>query len=301
VLRAAFAPRSGGEPLTLFGLTFRNRVGLAAGYDKDGTALQGLASIGFGHIEIGTVTPQAQPGNPPPRLFRLVEDGALINRMGFPSEGAAVVRERLVSRRPHTVVGVSLGKAAATELERAVEDYLTLLGIFRDAADYLAINISSPNTLGLRRLQARDHLERLLDALTAARRQGPGRKPPILVKLSPDLDEAELDDALGAIVKFNVEGIIAANTTTDRSGLRSDRAVEGGGLSGRPLFERTLRMTKHILHRTGGAVPVIACGGVSDREHVVSLLDAGASLVQVYTALVYAGPGIVRRLVEGSR
>jgi len=251
------------KPVHAFGLTFRNPVGLAAGYDKDGIAVRGLAALGFGHIEIGTVTPRPQEGNPRPRLFRLVEDQAVINRMGFPGEGASKVERRLSSvvRRPSSVViGVNLGKNKDTLLENAAEDYLSLMRAFAPLADYLAINISSPNTVGLRRLQGRDMLENLLRRIAAERQNPlnpnsyppnsyppnpyppnpypPNPYPPILVKLAPDLTDDELDDALGVILDTGMDGVITTNTTLGREGLRSKHRGETGGLSGSPLRVR---------------------------------------------------------------
>jgi len=279
-----------------FGLTFENPVGLAAGYDKDARAVQGLASLGFGHIEVGTVTRQPQPGNPKPRVFRLPEDEALINRMGFPNAGAERMRRRLQRRRPAGVrIGVNIGKGKDTPLELAVDDYLELLRTFHGRADYIAVNVSSPNTLGLRRLQARGYLESLLRALLAERtRLGGTPQVPLLVKVAPDLADAELEDAVGAIATAGAEGIVATNTTLARDGLRSPCQQEAGGLSGVPLRERSLDCVRAIVRLTGGRLPVVAVGGIARPDDVRRALDAGAALVQVYTGLVYRGPALVR-------
>lgn len=298
-LQRLFAAAPDPEPVEAFGLTFGNRVGLAAGYDKDGRCVRGLSTLGFGHIEVGTVTPEPQPGNPRPRLFRLMEDEALINRMGFPSRGAVAVRRALkAGRPPGVVIGVSLGKGASTPLEDAAEDYLRLFGTFADVADYLAINVSSPNTVGLRRLQARAHLEGLLSAVLTSRHESGRPRPPVLLKIAPDLEADELDDVLATASSQGVDGIIATNTTTGRPALRSPRASERGGLSGRPQRARTLEIVQQIAKAGGGRIPIIACGGISSPDDLRAALDAGACLVQIYTALVFQGPGVVRRLAS---
>mgnify|MGYP001765940575 CR=1 FL=1 len=288
------------KPVQAFGLRFMNPVGLAAGYDKDGLGWWGLACLGFGHIEVGTVTMRPQAGNPKPRIFRLPAEGALINRMGFPGLGAAaVVRNLHASRPPGLVLGVNLGKNNDTPLEQADQDYLALLRIFAPLADYLAINISSPNTVGLRRLQARDMLEGLLAALTterAAQAHSLGKKVPLLVKLAPDLTGDELEYALAVIMNAGVDGVIATNTTLSRQGVHSTLASETGGLSGAPLAERSRAMVARIVHLTGGNLQVIGVGGIMDPAGAQAMLDAGACLVQVYTGLVYAGPGLVHRI-----
>ncbi len=284
-----------------FGLTFDNPVGLAAGYDKDARAVRGLASLGFGHIEVGTVTRQPQPGNPKPRVFRLPEDEALINRMGFPNAGAEMMRRRLQRRRPASVrIGVNIGKGKDKPLELAADDYLDLLRTFHGLADYIAVNVSSPNTLGLRRLQARGHLESLLRALVEERARL-GRTPqiPLLVKVAPDLAGAELEDAVGAISAAGVDGVLATNTTLGRDGLLSPRQQEAGGLSGAPLRERSLGCVRAIVRLTGGRLPVVAVGGIAGSDDARRALDAGAALVQVYTGLVYRGPALVRSILSG--
>jgi dihydroorotate dehydrogenase len=301
-VRAACAPR-GGRPVEAFGLRFPNAVGLAAGYDKDGAAWRGLACLGFGHVEIGTVTPRAQPGNPRPRLFRLVAERALINRLGFPSAGADVVAARLPAGRAGALrLGINLGKQRETPLDRADEDYVELFDRLAGLADYVAINLSSPNTPELRRLQERRWLEPLLARLTerrAALALATGRRVPLLVKISPDLSADELETALAAMLGGGVDGVIATNTTLVREGLVSPLAREAGGLSGAPLAERATRLVATIVRRTEGRLPVVACGGVMGLDDARARLDAGACLVQLYTGLVYEGPGLVRRIVEG--
>lgn len=293
---------SGARPVQLFGLTFANPVGLAAGYDKDGWAWKGLACLGFGHVEIGTVTPRPQPGNPRPRVFRLEEDRSLINRLGFPSRGAEFVAGRLRARPPGLILGVNLGKQRETPLARAGEDYEALISTFAPLADYLALNISSPNTPELRRLEERDWLVPLLARLgqrRAAAEREHGRKIPLLVKLSPDLGASELDAALEAITNAGLDGVIATNTTLDRTGLRSPLAQEAGGLSGAALAARSTAVVRRIHQRTSGRLPVVAAGGVMSPADARSKIDAGASLVQLYTGLIYEGPALVRRVVEG--
>ena len=324
LLQAMFAGPE--KPVEVFGLKFKNPVGLAAGYDKDGVAIRGLATLGFGHIEIGTVTPRPQPGNPKPRVFRLVEDEAVINRMGFPGLGAEYVAGRLLtctapnavrckcrrasgaprtpalagSARDDTIIGVNLGKNKDTLLENAVEDYITLMRRFMSLADYLAINVSSPNTVGLRRLQGREMLEGLLEAIAREREtiaHGRGGHKPVLVKLAPDLSNEELDDALDVILRTGMDGVIATNTTLRREGLRSAQAEEQGGLSGRSLTVRSEAVLEKVVKRLEGRVPVVSVGGIMSPEDAKRRLELGAALVQVYTGLVYAGPGLVKNIV----
>ena len=292
-------------PVQAFGLTFANPVGLAGGYDKDGLGWRGLACLGFGHVEVGTVTPLPQPGNPKPRIFRLVEDQALINRMGFPGRGAEFVARQLRRPRPAGfVLGVNLGKNKDTPLEEAANDYLKLVRMFSDVGDYLAINVSSPNTPGLRRLQASQELEKLLSVLAQERRELLERrshlKPlPLLIKLAPDLSSEELDDVLRAILDYGMDGVIATNTTLQREGLRSPHSKETGGLSGAPLFERSREVVQQIYQRTQGRLPIIGAGGILNAVRARQMLDAGATLVQVYTGLIYQGPGLVWQILTG--
>ncbi len=285
------------QTVQVFGLNFKNPVGLAAGYDKDGIAWRGLTCLGFGHIEIGTVTLKAQPGNPRPRLFRLVEDRAIINRMGFSGSGSAFVAEQLSGKRPPGVVlGVNLGKNKATPLENAAEDYLALIELFAPLTDYLAINISSPNTVGLRRLQERRAMKALLETISQKRQsqeEALRRRVPVLVKLAPDLSDEELDDALDVLLETCMDGVIATNTTLQRNGLRSALSAESGGLSGFPLAESSTVMIRKIYERTAGKLPIVGVGGIMDGDGAKQKLDAGASLVQLYTGLVYSGPGLV--------
>jgi dihydroorotate dehydrogenase len=289
--------------VSAFGLTFPNPVGLAAGYDKDARAWRALSCLGFGHVEVGTVTPEPQPGNPLPRIFRLPADRGLINRMGFPSRGADYVLPRLRGPRPGgMVLGVNIGKQKETPLERAAGDYEALIDKLAPGADYMVVNISSPNTPQLRRLQTRQFIEELLtrvDRRRAQQRQRLGRPLPVLVKLAPDLSDAELDGALEAVQRSNMDGVIATNSTIARPHLASPHAGEAGGLSGAPLTRRSTEVVARIHALTGGRLPVIGVGGVFDAGDVQAKLDAGAVLVQVYTGLIYGGPSLVRRILRG--
>jgi dihydroorotate dehydrogenase len=290
------------EPVEVFGLRFPNRVGLAAGYDKDGDGWRGLACLGFGHIEVGTVTPEPQPGNSRPRIFRLVEERSVINRMGFPGRGAAYVIEQLRGRRPGgPILGVNIGKQKTTALEDAADDYEELVDVFAPLADYLAVNISSPNTPGLRKLQERGFLGALLGRV-AARRDAMadeiGCRVPVLVKLAPDLTEEQLLTAVDVIAESGLDGIIATNTTISRDGIDHPRAGEEGGLSGAALTEMSTRIIARIAEHTGGKIPIVGVGGIMGAEDARAKLDAGASLIQLYTGLVYEGPGLVKRILK---
>jgi dihydroorotate dehydrogenase len=302
-----------------FGIKFKNPVGLAAGYDKNGVAVRGLSTLGFGHIEVGTLTPKAQAGNPRPRVHRLPEAHGLINRLGFPNFGVdefistpARPLKPLLGQRLPCRVGINLGKGKDTPLERAAEDYVFLLRKIYDRADYVTINISSPNTPDLRKLQTRAFIESLLRTVTKARDQlkstgagtqessGAERKGvPILVKIAPDLTEAEIDDVLEAIAASGVDGIIATNTTLSREGLPEYARPLQGGLSGQPLKARATEVIRLIAKQTGGRLPIIGVGGVASAADAAEKLDAGATLVQVYTGLVYKGPGLIRAINLG--
>lgn len=292
-------------PLKRFGLSFANPVGLAAGFDKDGVALMGLSELGFGHIEAGTVTFHPQPGNPRPRLFRLKEDKALINRAGFNNKGAAAFVRHVAHSRPSCVLGVSIGKSKIVPLEKAVDDYLKSFSLVHPIADYVAVNVSSPNTPGLRSLQQADQLKQLLQALQERNlelsRTGPVR--PILVKLSPDLHEEELEFIVDVLKETGVAGIIATNTTISREGLRTSKekvnAVGEGGLSGAPLRQVSNRMLARLHQLANGNIPLIGVGGIFNAEDAWQKICAGASLVQLYTGFIYEGPSIVNQINEG--
>jgi dihydroorotate dehydrogenase len=302
LLRAYFNPRSDGPLVQMAGLHFPNPLGLAAGYDKDALAWRGLACLGFGHLELGTVTLRPQPGNPEPRLFRLVEDHAVINRMGFPSMGADFVVKRLQFSKPENlVIGMNIGKNKETELEESEKDYLPLVRKFAPLVDYLAVNVSSPNTPGLRKLQGKGMLEKLLRAVAEERshqEKSLKRRVPIFVKLAPDLDDTQLESALDAIHAASMDGVIISNTTISRPPLKSSCRDETGGLSGSPLNDINTRMVKKVCQRLGGTLPIIASGGVMKPDDAQEKLDAGASLVQLYTGLIYAGPELVREALN---
>ena len=299
-----------GRPRTLMGIRFPNAVGLAAGLDKDGTAALGLARLGFGHIELGAVTPQPQPGNPLPRLFRLPEAEALINRMGFNNAGAAALAERLeklkrTGRMPHTLVGVNVGKNKTTPVGKAAEDYLACMEAVHPWADYLTVNLSSPNTLGLRTLQYGDALDALLAALKerqAELERRRGRYVPFCLKLAPDLDDDALNAIAEAVLHFKVDGVVAGNTTKARPlppGLK--HGDEMGGLSGAPLAPAARRTVAELRQCLGPKPAIIGCGGVMSADDAQALLNAGADLVQIYTGLVYRGPSLVRAVAALGR
>lgn len=298
IIQAAF--QAPDKPVEVFGLRFKNPVGLAAGYDKDGIGWRGLYLLGFGHIEIGTVTPVAQSGNPRPRIFRLMEDEALINQLGFPGRGSRYVEMNIFKSRPRDLVlGVNLGKNAATPLSTALDDYQLLIKRFYGLADYLVINVSSPNTAGLQRLQARSELDKLLKGLVMASLEEEKTKKvrmPILIKISPDLSKQELNDALDVITEYGIDGIIATNTTIDRKEVSSKYHSIKGGLSGKPLASQSTAMISMISDYTAGNLPIIGVGGIMGAADAQAKLDAGASLVQIYSGLVYQGPGLVKRI-----
>ncbi len=281
------------------GLHFANPIGVAAGFDKRADLVDGLALLGFGHIEVGTVTPRPQPGNPRPRLFRLPEDTALINRLGFNSPGIVAVARALRARRSRDViVGVNIGKNRDTPLERAVEDYVATFVALAPLADYVAVNISSPNTPGLRRLHERAALETLLHELTRLNRALPHPRP-IALKVSPDETPDQLEAVVRAGCDAGIAAFIATNTTLARDGLHSRLAIETGGLSGRPLTQRARQVIGTIYRLTHGAPPVIGVGGVATAEDAYQHIRAGARLIQIYTGMVYAGPAIARDIKQG--
>ena len=289
------------DPVTLAGLRFPNRIGLAAGLDKDGACIDGLGEMGFGHIEVGTVTPRAQAGNPKPRLFRLPPAEALINRMGFNNPGLDAflshVKRAQTFRAGGGIVGLNIGKNAATPIERAADDYLRCLDGVYPHADYVAVNISSPNTKNLRQLQGDEALDALLSALQARRgklaRQH-GRAVPMFVKIAPDLDEAQVGAVAAALRSNGIDGVIATNTTIAREAVQGlVHAQESGGLSGRPLFEASNRVVRMLRAALGPGFPIIGVGGVMSGADAVAKLGAGADLVQVYTGLIYRGPALV--------
>ncbi len=291
------------QPVKLFGLTFPNVIGMAAGFDKDVYVARGLALLGFGHVEVGTLTPRPQAGNPRPRIFRLPVDEALINRMGFPNGGVETAVSRLKTlNQQNFILGVSLGKQKETPLAEAAQDYVTVMRAVYPYADYLAVNISSPNTPGLRDLQGGDYLchllRTLMDENERLAQQHPVRKRPLLVKIAPDLTWPELDGILTAVQDCGIDGIIATNTTLSRAGLTHPNQQESGGMSGRPLTARSTEIIAYIYQHTEGSLPIIGVGGIRTAADVRAKLDAGASLVQLYTGLIYEGPAMVGSLLR---
>ena len=293
---------SGQRPVRVMGLDFPNRVGLAAGLDKDARHIDALATFGFGFIEIGTVTPRPQPGNPRPRLFRLPGAGAIINRFGFNSAGLDAVLASLAHRRWRGIVGVNIGKNLDTPLERAADDYALALDRVHASADYVVVNISSPNTAGLRLLQERSELDALLARLSADRPRladRDGRRTPLALKVAPDLDDAEILNIASAVRRHRIDALIATNTSTSRDGIAYLRhASERGGLSGAPIRERALQVLKRFAAELHREVPLIGVGGIQSGADAAERIGAGASLVQIYTGLIYRGPGLVRECLR---
>jgi dihydroorotate dehydrogenase len=300
------------DPVTVAGLTFPNRIGLAAGLDKNGRCIDGLGAMGFGFIEVGTVTPKAQPGNPKPRMFRLKAAEALINRLGFNNEGLdafiANVQRARSFRAAGGIVGLNIGKNAATPIERAVDDYLLGLEGVYPFADYVTVNISSPNTKNLRALQSDEALDALLAALRSRRdelaEQGGqrDRHVPMFLKIAPDLDEAQVDLIAATLVRHRIDGVIATNTTIAREAVQGlPHAEEAGGLSGRPVFEASNRVIRRLRAALPAPFPIIGVGGVLSGADAVAKREAGADLVQVYTGLIYRGPALVREAAGAMR
>ncbi len=287
--------RTPGNPVSALGLTFPNVLGLAAGFDKFAVGIDGLGALGFGHVEIGTVTGEAQPGNPKPRLFRLPDDRAVINRMGFNNGGAPAAAARLAARAARGgVVGVNIG--ANKDSADRIADYVQMTQVMMPLASYLAVNVSSPNTPGLRALQDESALAALLDAVLEARGAS---GPPVFLKVAPDLAPADIDAIARIALDKRLGALIVSNTTVSRPSLRSPLASESGGLSGAPLAPLALERLRDFRRATGGAVPLVGVGGIASAEDAWQRIRAGASLVQLYSAMIYEGPGIARRIVRG--
>ena len=295
----------GVDPVNVMGLEFPNRVGLAAGLDKNGTAIDGLGRLGFGFLEVGTVTPRPQPGNPKPRLFRLPEHQAIINRMGFNNAGIDALCGRLAHIRYGGIVGINIGKNFDTPIDRAVDDYVICLEKAYPLASYIAVNVSSPNTKNLRQLQGATELDALLGTLKsrqAALADKHGKYVPLALKIAPDLDAAEISAIADALRRHRVDAVIATNTTLARQGVETSAlAAETGGLSGKPLFEKSTAVVRALATALGGELPIIAAGGITCGAHARAKLDAGAKLVQVYTGLIYRGPKIVAECIEATK
>jgi dihydroorotate dehydrogenase len=294
------------RPVRVFGLHFPNAVGLAAGFDKNARAWPAAAALGFGHAEIGTVTALAQPGNPRPRMFRYPARQAVINRMGFNNEGSEAVARRLSRQaqpgKRRIPLGINIGKSKVTEIDRATEDYLASFSRLADYADYLVLNVSSPNTPGLRQLQDESRLRELLSAVTGANRErastGSKARVPILLKIAPDLEFSQVDAVLGVVSDYGLDGLVATNTTLARPG-HFLGVAEAGGLSGAPLRARSTEMIHYISRATNGRLPIIGVGGIADALGAAEKLDAGATLLQVYTGLIFRGPFLAAELARG--
>ena len=281
----------------LFGLTFPNPVGLAAGFDKDAKWIDSLAELGFGFIEIGTVTPVGQPGNPKPRLFRLVEDEALINRMGFNNDGVDAAVERIKKSNHRVPIGGNIGKNKVTPNDKALDDYRITFEKLYDHVDYFAVNVSSPNTPGLRELQGKDELKRIFETLFEYRSKQSKSKS-VLLKIAPDLSEDQLADIVSLVGEINIDGLIATNTTLDRSNLKSPKSLaeQAGGLSGVPVLSKSTDVIKFIHRESNGNIPIIGVGGIHNPEDALEKLNAGASLVQLYTGFIYEGPWLIKNI-----
>lgn len=304
ILQAMFCVKHPSLERKLWGLVFPNPVGLAAGFDKDAKYSDALACVGFGFVEIGTVTPRPQPGNPQPRLFRLPADSAIINRMGFNNEGSKAAGERLRNRKERIIIGGNIGKNKDTPNEQAIDDYTACFKDLYDVADYFVVNVSSPNTPGLRALQDKEPLMNILNTLMALNK-GLGQPKPLLLKIAPDLTNEQLDDIVSIVSETGIQGIVATNTTIERSGLDSNATeiakIGAGGLSGKPLRKRATEVISYLYKKSNGSFPIIAAGGIFTAEDAQEKLNAGATLVQVYTGFIYEGPAIVSNICKGLR
>lgn len=298
------SPASSGKAIEVMGLQFPNRVGLAAGLDKNGTAIDGLSRLGFGFLEVGTVTPRAQPGNPKPRLFRLPEHEAIINRMGFNNRGIDALCQQLAHVRYRGILGINIGKNVDTPIEQAVDDYLICLDKAYPLASYVAANVSSPNTKNLRQLQGDSELDALLGALKArqaALADRHGKYVPLALKIAPDLDAGQIVNIAAALRRHRIDAVIATNTTLGREGVEaSPLAAEAGGLSGSPLFEKSTSVIRSLAQALAGELPIIAAGGITSGARARAKLEAGATLVQIYSGLIYQGPQLVGECIEAT-
>jgi len=301
LLRSLYAVEDQRLEREVFGLRFKNPVGLAAGFDKNAAHVEDMAALGFGFVEIGTVTPKPQPGNDQPRMFRLPPDEALINRMGFNNQGVGVAAARLanIKDRKGLIIGGNIGKNKTTPNEKAAGDYIYCFNVLFDQVDYFVVNVSSPNTPGLRDLQEKEPLANILNALQERNRARPQPKP-ILLKIAPDLTDPQLDDIVEIVRETRIAGVIATNTTISREGLQSsaERLQEPGGLSGRPLAKRSTEVIRYLAGRSDRSFPIIGVGGIHSATDAIEKLEAGASLVQLYTGFVYEGPSLVRKICK---
>lgn len=282
-----------------FGLKFKNPVGLAAGFDKDALLFDELAAFGFGFVEIGTLTPKGQDGNPKPRLFRLAQDESLINRMGFNNQGVEAAIERLKKKKSQVIIGGNIGKNKITPNEEAVSDYIAAFEALFPFVDYFVVNVSSPNTPNLRALQEKEPLKLLLMALEAANRLKQIKKP-ILLKIAPDLTNEQLDDIIEIVEETKIDGVIATNTTVSREGLKTKRKevekIGAGGLSGKAVRHRSTEVIRYLHQKSGGAFPIVGVGGINTGQDAIEKLEAGATLVQVYTGFIYEGPAMIKKI-----
>jgi dihydroorotate dehydrogenase len=301
-LNAMFGKSPVSLPVRVMGLDFPNPVGLAAGLDKNGEAICGLSQLGFGFVEVGTVTPRAQPGNPKPRVFRLPEAEAIINRMGFNNHGVDALLERVDAARFKGILGINIGKNFDTPVERAQDDYLLCLDKVYHQASYVTVNVSSPNTPGLRSLQFGDSLKQLLDALGQRREDLEvlhGKRVPLAIKIAPDMTDEETALVAEAVFQAGMDAVIATNTTLGRDGVAGlAHADESGGLSGAPVREKSTHIVKVLADTLSGRLPIIAVGGITEGRHAAEKIEAGASLVQLYTGFIYKGPALIREAVD---
>lgn len=302
-LLSLFTSKVPSNPVQVMGLSFDNPVGLAAGLDKNGDYFNALGALGFGFVEIGTITPRPQPGNPQPRLFRIPEAQAIINRMGFNNKGVDHLVAQVKKRRYNGILGINIGKNAVTPVENAVDDYLICLRKVYDYADYITVNISSPNTPGLRNLQFGDSLSQLLAPLKTeqtALHKATGRYVPIAVKIAPDMDEGEIHQVAGILLQEGMDGVIATNTTITRVGVEEyENGNETGGLSGLPVRDKSTYVIKTLNACLGGKLPIIGVGGILDGASAADKIRAGASLVQIYSGFIYEGPALIARAAQG--
>ena len=301
IVAALHKPKGNNLEREVFGIKFPNPVGLAAGFDKDAILFDELSAFGFGFIEIGTLTPKPQPGNDKPRLFRLPEDSGLINRMGFNNEGVDAAVERLKNNKNNVIIGGNIGKNKVTPNEDALNDYVYCFNALFDYVHYFVVNVSSPNTPGLRDLQEKEPLTRLLSELQSLNNARINPKP-ILLKIAPDLTNSQLDDIIGIVSETKIAGVIATNTTISRENLKSQisdiKSIGTGGLSGLPVRSRSTEVIKYLSDKSGKAFPIIGVGGIHSPEDAIEKLNAGASLVQLYTGFIYEGPGLVKRICK---
>ena len=301
ITRLAFCKDTPELSKEVFGRTFRNPVGLAGGLDKNGEHYNDLANFGFGFVEIGSLTPEPQDGNPKPRLFRLVKDRAIINRMGINNKGVKNAIEHLKKEKPDIIVAANISKNASSMNEEASKDYETAFALLYDFVDMFVVNISCPNVVGLTKLQDVNFLSDIMDKLLNLRMYFDEYRP-ILVKVSPDLPPQQLDEIIEYVLMSGIDGIVAGNTTRSRDGLTTDQekieAIGNGGMSGAPLYEKNLKLVKYIHEKTGGNLPIIGVGGIMSPQQAKEMLDAGASLVEIYTGFIYEGPGLVKRILK---